>query len=144
MTALYPTDLLNFTRQFKFAGGRIRRVQLINRNGDDPAIEMVIAVRMNAKSLGEKSDVQRLKLRFTGVEEFRFQKRPGTPSGKISDCRFGYFQDLFFVTFDAWGLPAGETPKVHDFRASDAYIASRDLKWELVEKAASTAAPAKK
>ena len=144
MTALYPTDLLTFARQFKFSGGRIRRVSLLNRNGDDPALELILTARTTSKSLSEKAEVVRLRLRFVGVEEFRFQKRPGTASGKVSNCRFGYFQDLFFVTFDAWGLPAGEVPKVHDFRASDAYIASRDLKWEKVEKVVTEKLTAKK
>jgi hypothetical protein len=53
--------------------------------------------------------------------------RPGQPKVKIADARIGYLNDLFFVNFDAWGLEPGEQPKLHDFRASEAYAGGREL-----------------
>ena len=133
MISFYPADLPQFAKQFKFAGGRIRAMKLLNGNGDDPTLELLLSIRSISKSLSDRVERVRLRLRFVGVEEFRFQKRPGTPSGRISECKFGYFQNLFYVNFDAWGLPPGEMPKVHDFRASDTYVGCRDLKWERIE-----------
>jgi hypothetical protein len=54
----------------------------------------------------------------------------------MSDLRLGYFNGLYFVNFDAWSLPPGEAPAIHDFRASDAYAAGQTLAWELVQKPA--------
>ncbi|MFO0939117.1 MAG: hypothetical protein U0798_21665 [Gemmataceae bacterium] len=108
-------------------------MKLLAGNGDDPTIELIVTVRAHAPSLGDRAERVHLRLRFIGVDEFRFQKRPGHATGRISECQFGYFQDCFYVNFDAWGLPAGEVPKIHDFRASDAYVGCRDLKWERIE-----------
>ena len=74
----------------------------------------------------------RLVLRLEGVEEFRFQMRPGQPKVRISDARIGYLNGLFFVNLDAWSLEPGEQPKVHDFRASEVYAGGRDLFWSEV------------
>lgn len=134
MTVLYPADLLQFSRQFKFTGGRVKRVRLRTGNGDDPELELILAVRSVTKTLGETPEKVLLRLRCVGVDEFRFQKRPGHPTGKMTDCRFGYFQDLFFINLDAWGLLPGDAPKIHDYRASDAYVACRDLRWEKIER----------
>lgn len=133
MTPLYATDLLQFQRQFRFTGGRLRRMRFINRRGE-AAIELILAVRTAPKSLGDSAEPVLLRLRIDGVEEYRFQKRPTMIAGKLSDCRLGYFQDLFFINLDAWGLPAGEVPKAHDFRASDAYAAGRSMAWEIISK----------
>ena len=134
MTTLSASDLVQFQRQYRFAGGRLRRIRVRNRTGEDPTIDVFLAVRPASAGLNEAAPRILLRLTFLGVDEFRFQKRPATPAGKIPDCRFGYFQGQYFVTFDAWGLSPGEVPKVHDFRASDAYIASRDLRWEMIER----------
>ena len=71
-------------------------------------------------------------LRLEGVEEFRFQMRPGQPRVTIADARIGHLNGLYYVNLDAWGLDPGEAPKVHDFRASEAYAAGRELLWEEV------------
>ena len=136
MTTLYPSDLASFSRQFKFAGGRIRRVKLIASRKADPVLELILAVRTAPTSLSESPQVVLLRFRCLGVEEFRFQKRPGTKAGTITECKFGFFQDQIYINFDAWGLMPGDAPKVHDFRASDSYLACRDLKWERIEKPA--------
>jgi hypothetical protein len=51
------------------------------------------------------------------------------PRAKIADARVGYLNGLFYVNLDAWGLDAGEQPKLHDYRASEAYAGGRDLLW---------------
>jgi hypothetical protein len=134
MTTLSASDLVQFQRQYRFAGGRLRRIRVRNRAGEDPTIDVFLSVRPASAGLNETAPRILLRLTFLGVDEFRFQKRPTIPAGKIPDCRFGYFQGQFFVTFDAWSLSPGEVPKVHDYRASDAYIASRDLRWEVIER----------
>jgi hypothetical protein len=132
MNPLSAAELPAFLRKYRFAGGRLRRVRVRHRGPDRTEIEVVIAVRTAIRDLGTEPEPVRLKLHLADVEEFRFQKRPGGKAGKVPDVRFGYFNGLFYVTFDAWPLSPGEQPAVHDFRGSDAFAAGRHLEWEEV------------
>jgi hypothetical protein len=126
MNRIFPTDLAAFARKYRFTGGRLRRVKLTHGPRGELTAELRLSVRTTA-------DVPvRLRLKLTGVQEYRFQKRPGAAGGRVPEARFGHFGDAVFVNLDAWGLQPGEVPKVHDFRGSDAYIAGRDLFWEEV------------
>jgi hypothetical protein len=129
---LDPADLASFARRYRFAGGRVRRVRLRAGRQGALAVELLLTVRTALRELGTEPKPVRLRLRLDGVEEYRFQKRPTAAAGRIPDARVGYFDGQFFVNLDAWGLGPGETPKVHDFRASDAYAAGRELWWEEV------------
>ncbi|HEV3383495.1 MAG TPA: hypothetical protein VG097_01705 [Gemmata sp.] len=122
-----PNDLPRFLRQYRLAGGRIHRVRLQYPGLKKVAIEFYLTVRETIKNLGTEPGMVRLILRLEGVEEYRLQMRPGQPKVKIADARIGYLNDLFFVNFDAWGLEPGEQPKLHDFRASEAYAGGREL-----------------
>jgi hypothetical protein len=133
MQTLSAEDLPAFTRQFRFPGARLRRVTLTQRRGEDPALELLLIVRTATKSLGDVAEKAVLRLRFEGVEEYRFQKRPGTDGGRIPDGRFGTFNGVTYATFDSWSLGPGDVPGVHDFRASDAYVGARRMKWERVK-----------
>ena len=126
MKKLNPQDLAQFARSFRFSGGKIRRVRFLLEGGTI-AIEFGLQVLAAVKDLGVDAKEARLKIRLEGVEEYRFQKRSNSRFGRISDVKFGYFDGLFFVNLDAWGLQPGEVPGVHDFRASDAYTAARSL-----------------
>ncbi|OWK37550.1 hypothetical protein [Fimbriiglobus ruber] len=130
MNRLYPTDLVSFQRKYRLAGGKLRRVRIRYGAGDKLTIEFVLAARTALRDLGTEPRPIRLRFRLKGTEEFRFQKRPTIAGGKISDARIGYFQELFFINLDAWTLEPGEAAKVHDFRASDAYLAGSELWWE--------------
>lgn len=133
MTHLTATDLAAFSRRFRFAGGRLRGVRLrYQRDGSLTADVMVVA-RPTIRDLGDEPKPVRLRLRLEGVDEFRFQKRAAANAGRITDARFGYFEGKFFVNFDAFGLGPNDRPGIHDFRASDAYLAGRSLAWEVVE-----------
>ena len=132
MNRLSPTDLPSFQRKYRFAGGRLRRVR-VRYAGDATAVEFTLTARTALRELGADPQPVRLRFRLTGAEEFRFQKRPGVAGGKMSDALFGYLDGLFFVTLDAFGLDPGDRPAAHDFRASDAYAAGRELWWEVVE-----------
>lgn len=132
MTPLQPQDLANFSRQFRFAGGRILRVRQVYRKGR-LEIDLKLRVKPSIKNLDDVPKPKTLHLRLVGVDEFRFQKRPtGTP-GKLPDGHFGYFQSQFFVSLDTWSLLPGERPGIHDFRGSDIYFACRDLAWEIID-----------
>lgn len=132
MNRLNPAELTSFARKYHFANGRLRRVRLRAGRGGTLSVELLLTVRTALRDLGTDPKPARLKLRLDGVEEYRFQKRPGMTGGKIPDARLGYFDGLVFVTLDAWGLDPGEVPKAHDYRASDAYAAGRELWWEEV------------
>ena len=133
MTRLDPAELASFARKYRFANGRLRRVRLRAGSGGSLSVELLLTVRTALRELGTEPKPVRLRLRLDGVEEYRFQKRPGTAAGHVPDARLGYFDGLVFVTLDAWGLDPGEAPKALDYRASDAYAAGRELWWEEVE-----------
>ena len=103
---------------------------MIHRSEKDAVVELRLVVRESIRDLGTEPKRVRLVLRLEGVEEFRFQMRPGQPKVKIADARIGHLNGLFYVNLDAWGLDPGETPKLHDFRASEAYAAGRELLWQ--------------
>jgi hypothetical protein len=132
MNRLFPSDVAGFARKYRFAGGKLRRVKLVYRGPEPLTVELTLSVRPAARDLGADARPVRLKLRLVGVDEFRFQKRPTVAGGRVTEARFGYFGDLYFVNLDAWRLQPGEVPKIHDFRASDTYLAGRELYWEEV------------
>jgi hypothetical protein len=122
-----PNDLPRFLRQYRLAGGRIRRVRVLYPRPKEVAIEFHLTVLEAIKNLGTEPGSVRLVLRLEGVEEYRLQMRPGQPRAKITDARIGYLNGLFFVNLDAWGLEPGEQPRLHDYRASEAYAGGREL-----------------
>jgi hypothetical protein len=125
MNRLNPGDLPTFLRKYRFPGGRVRRVQLRTSKG---------AMRLTVLLKVRKADdtPATLKFELTNVEEYRFQKRPNTPAGRLAECRMAYLQGRVYLTLDSLGLPPGEAPGIHDFRASEAYAAGDALLWEEV------------
>lgn len=130
MNALQPQDLPAFVRRYRFPGGRVRSVRVRQASEKNVAIEFRITVREAIKDLGAEPKPIRLKLRLTGVEEYRAQMRPNLPKVKIADARIAHLNGLFYITFDALGLDPSERPQVHDFRASELFAAGRELEWE--------------
>jgi hypothetical protein len=130
MNRLYPTDFPAFARRFRFAGARLRRVALTNRQGRLD-LDVVLVARTAVRDLGTDPKPVRLRLRVADVDECRVQKRLGA-NVRLTDVAFGSFGGKVYVNFDAWGLEAGERPGVHDFRASDLFAGGRDLFWEEV------------
>ncbi|MCZ2341207.1 MAG: hypothetical protein LC104_05345 [Bacteroidales bacterium] len=139
MKRLSASEIAAFQRQYRFAGGRTLRLRLRYTDPDAPTAELILLVRTPIRNLADQPQAVRLKLRMVGVSEFRFQKRPTQPAGKISDFRLGYFDGQFYLNLDAFGLAPGEQPRLHDFRASEAYLAGVELWYEeLLGKNAST------
>jgi hypothetical protein len=132
MKKLNPQDLAQFARGYRFQGGKLRRVRVLV-DGGAVGVEFGLVIMAAVKDLGTEAKEVRLKLRLEGVEEYRFQKRPNSRVGKVPDVKFGYFEGLFFLNLDAWGLQPGEVPGLHDYRASDTYAAGRSLLWEEVK-----------
>lgn len=130
MNRLPAAEIPAFLRKYRFAGGRLQRLRIWSTNPDEPVAELVLLVRTPLRELSDTPKPIRLKLRVVGVSEFRFQKRPAQPTGKISDFRIGYFDGLVYLNLDAFGLSPGEQPRLHDFRASEAYLAGSELLWE--------------
>ena len=136
MKRLQPNDINKFQRDYRFTGGQLRRVKIATKSTGQVCIMLELKVRQALKDLGSQPKPVRLRLRLDGVEEFRFQKRIGVKSGRIPEARVGVFEGMIFVNLDAFVLLPGEQPKIHDYRASDAYIAARELWWEVVERPA--------
>lgn len=132
MQRLEALDFAAFTRRFRLPGGRLRRVKL-KFVGETATMEFGITARTIPKDLGKEPRPVRLRFELRGVEEYRLQKRPNQPVGAVPEARFGYFQGLVFLTFDAYTLGPGEQPQLFDFRASECYAAARELWWDEVK-----------
>ena len=128
MNKLDASELAAFARRYVFAGGRIRRV--VVRRGKTTSVELRLTVKAAVQSLGDAAKPVRLRLVFDGVEEYRFQKRPAAAGGRIPDARFGAFDGFIYLNLDAYRLDPGERPTLPDFRASDAFVAGAEVRWE--------------
>jgi hypothetical protein len=134
MTPIRPQDLNAFLRRYRLPGGRVRGVRVRYPSANNATVEFRLAVREAITDLGKEPRAVQLRLRLTGVDEFRVQMRPGQARVKIADARVSYINGLFWVNLDAFGLDPGEQPKPHDFRAGETYAAARELAWEEIEK----------
>ena len=130
MNHIQPQDLPQFLRRYRFPGGRVRGMRVSHSPKDGTAVEFRLSVREMIKDLGSEPKKVRVKLRISGIEEYRLQMRPNLPKVKIADARIAHLNGLFYVTFDALALDPGERPQVYDFRASELFAAGRDLMWE--------------
>ena len=137
MKRLQSHDIDKFQRNYRFAGGQLRRIKIATKSSGQVAILLELNIRQALKDLGSRPKPIRLRLRLDGVEEFRFQKRIGSKTGRIAEARIGVFEGMIFLNLDAFVLLPGEVPKFHDYRASDAYIAGRELWWEIVDRPSS-------
>ena len=129
MNELTPGNLHAFTKRFQLKGGRLLRFQVRPRKADATTADVRLRV-LDAQS----NKTVRLRLVFSHVEEYRFQRRPGYGLTRLNDVQFGFFGDLTYLNLDAFAVDG--PPKVMDFRASDWYIAGRIVRWEIVEKKA--------
>ena len=132
MNQLQPNQIDSFLRRFRFRKGTLRRIRLINRSSRQTDAEILLAVRTD-ESLDSQPGRVRLRLVLTGVEEYRFQRRPNANLVTLGEVRVGYFNGLFYLDLNAFDLEEGK-PALHDFRASDAFAAARDFAWEIIPK----------
>ena len=131
MNELTPGTAHQFLKRYQFRGARLRRFRV--RNAANAA---AAEVRLAARATDTGRPV-RLRLVFEGVEEFRFQRRPGPGLVRLKDVQVGFFGALTYVNFDPFAEDG--PPKVMDFRASDCFVAGRTVRWEVVEKAGGAA-----
>jgi hypothetical protein len=129
---LQPHEFAKFLRAYRFVGGVLRAVKVRHR-GREVSVEFRLSVREAITGLGKEARRVRLRIVVQGADEFRFQMRPSQPKVKITDARFGYFNGLFYVTFDSVGLEPAEAAQIFDFRASEVFAAGRELFWEEVK-----------
>src|SRR4051812_26658764 len=124
MEQLLPAQAVAFLRRFRFRGGTLRRFEVRNRSTTH-------AVGMLSVSVHDGNSEARVRLRIIldGVEEYRFQRRPGPALVRLKEVRLGYFNGLFYLNLDAFA--DDERPALIDFRASDAFIAARSFAWEI-------------
>lgn len=132
MNRLQPHEFAKFLRSYRFIGGVLHAVKVRHRKRE-AAVEFRISVNEAITDLGREPRRVRLKIVLEGVDEYRLQMRPAQPKVKITDARIGYFNGLFYITFDSVGLESGEAAKVFDFRASEVYAAGRELFWDEVK-----------
>ena len=129
MNRVHATDLPRFLRQFRMTGGAIRHVRFRHRSAKDAVVEFRLTVREPITKLGETPKKVRLTLRLDGVEEYRFQMRPGLHKARVMDARIAYLNGLFYISLDSLGLEPNEVAQVFDFRASEMFAAGRELSW---------------
>jgi hypothetical protein len=132
MNELTTGNAHQFLKRFRLRGARLRRFRVRNRSVDSATAE----VRLTARETSSDKPL-RLRLLFEGVEEFRFQRRPGPGLVRLKDVQVGFFGPLTFVNFDPFAEDG--PPKVMDFRASDCFLAARTVSWEVIEKASGAA-----
>jgi hypothetical protein len=125
MNTIQPAQIAQFMKRFRFRGGALRRFRIRNHSAQHASGEVLLILRT-----ADSGERVRLRLLFDGVEEFRFQRRPGPGLFRLKEVRLGYFGGLFFLNFDAFS--SDEAPTLIDFRASDAFIAARTISWEIV------------
>ena len=123
MNQIQPGQIVHFLKRFQFQGGAIRRFRIRNDSRQSSSGELILAIRE-----GSSSKV-RLRIVVEGVEEYRFQRRPGPGLFRIREVRLGVFDGLIYFNLDAYD---DEAPALHDFRASDAFVAGRSMAWEIV------------
>ena len=123
-----------FLKRFQFGGARLRAFRVRNTAGAATA-----EVRLTVRAADTGRPV-RLRLTFAGVEEFRFQRRPGPGLVKLKNIQVGFFGALTYVNFDPFAEDG--PPKVMDFRASDSFVAGRTVRWEVLEPKAGGTNPA--
>jgi hypothetical protein len=127
MNELTPSTAHAFLKRFQFRGGRLTRFRLRKPTADGATAEVRLAARDT-----ETHRRVRLRLVFDGVEEYRFQRRPGPARDRLNDVQVGFFGNLVYLNLDAF--PEDGPPKVMDYRASDCFLAGRTARWEVVEK----------
>jgi hypothetical protein len=127
MNELTPANAHAFLKQFQFRGGWLRRFRVRNRSADTATGEL----RLTARDTTTNQPV-RLRLRFEGVEEYRFQRRPGPGLVRLTEVQVGFFGNLVYINLDAF--PEEGPPKVMDFRASDCFLAGRSVQWSVEER----------
>jgi hypothetical protein len=125
MDTLSANQIVPFLKRFRFHGGSLRVVRIRNRSATEVDAAIIVSV------LDTESDKRvRLRFQFDGVEEYRFQRRPGPGLVRLREVRIGWFNGLMYLNLDPYADIG--PPAVHDFRASDAFIAGRSLSWEIV------------
>ena len=121
-----------FDERGRFHGGAIRRFQVRNLSRNQSFGEILLTVH----EVGSEKRV-RLRLTFDDVAEYRFQRRPGPGLIRLKEVRMGVFDGTIFLNLDAFADEP--SPGIHEFRASDAFIAGRSVAWGIVLPKAPTA-----
>lgn len=129
MHELTHANVHTFQKRFQLRGGRLQRFVIRTRPGDSSTGDIRLIVREFATN-----KPVRLRLSFEGVQEYRFQRRPGPGLVRLKEVQFGFFEDLIYLNLDAFHEDG--PPMVIDFRASDCFVAGRGLKWEVVARKA--------
>ena len=68
MNRLTPAELPAFLRRYRFPGGRVRAVRLVNRTEQEIAVELRLVVREAIRDLGSTPRRVKLVLRLEGVD----------------------------------------------------------------------------
>lgn len=125
MNQLLPAQTIQFVRRFRFQGAVLLRFRIRNHSRTQSSGEVL--VRVTEIDTGKRV---RLRIAIRDVEEYRFQRRPGPGLTRLKEVRLAVFDGCFYLNLDAFaddGMPA-----LHEFRASDAFIAGRSFSWEIV------------
>src|SRR5580692_10462195 len=97
MNNVLPAQIAQFMKRFRFQQGTLRRFRVGNRTTKESSGEIVVAVH-------EADSGRRVRLRIVldGVEEYRFQRRPGPGLVRLKEVRLGVFNGVFYLNLDAY------------------------------------------
>ncbi|MCE9531192.1 MAG: hypothetical protein K8T89_08725 [Planctomycetes bacterium] len=125
MNQLLPSQIPAFMKRFRFQGGALHRFRIANLSVRQAKAEVIVRIRE-----GANDQRVRLRLVFDGVEEYRFQRRPGPALVRLKEVHLAAFNGVIYLNLDPF---ADDTPPaVIDFRASDAFLAARSVSWEIL------------
>jgi len=130
MTSLTPTQIPAFLRRYRLSGSRLLGIRIKPQRHRNPRVELRIALRQ-LEATGQPGGFVRLRIVFDDSSEYRFQKRPNADRQALRRIDLAYLQGQFFFCLDSY-LEENERPAVHDFRASEAYVAASDVAYEIV------------
>lgn len=123
MTPLQPGQTVQFLRRFPFARSVLLGFRI--RHHGRRSCSARLAFRVQEAATGKMA---KLVVEMDGVEEHRFQRRPGQALVRLKDVRLAVFDDLFYFNLDAFARDG--PPLLHEFRASDAFLAARAFSFE--------------
>ena len=130
MPSLTTSQIPAFLRRYRLSGSRLLGIRIKPQRHRNPRIELRIALRQ-LEATGQPGGVVRLRIVFDDSSEYRFQKRPNADRQSLRRIDLAYLQGQFFFCLDSY-LEENERPAVHDFRASEAYVAASEVEYEIV------------
>ncbi|VTS04600.1 hypothetical protein [Tuwongella immobilis] len=131
LTPLQAGQIPSFLRRYRLSGSRFLGMRIRPQKHQNPLVEIRLSVRLIDATATGKPTRTRLRIVLTDASEYRFQKRPNADKQVLRRIDLAYLSGQFFFCLDSY-LEENERPAIHDFRASDAYVAASEMAYEIL------------